>query len=191
MRPLETSEPNFEKLIMKALGHFSIPVKGLGLGIHTYDFQLDKEFFTHFENSQITSGSIKVRTYFDKREDMYVFTFDWQGTTQSVCDRCLTDIQLPLKGAEQLVVKFAEVEREEVDVIYIPMDTSHFNVARYIYEYVSLSLPLIKVYDCEEDENPPCDDEMLDRLYADEQSDEKETTTNPIWDVLKDLNNNN
>lgn len=174
---------------MKALEHFSIPVKGLGLGIHTYDFKLDNEFFAQFENSQIKEGTVDIKVYFDKREDIYVFTFDWKGTTKSNCDRCLTEIQLPLKGAEQLIVKFAEEMREEVDVIYIPMDTPHFNIARYIYEYVSLSLPLIKVYDCEDEANPPCDQDMLDRLYEDYDK-SKEETSNPIWDVLKDLNNN-
>lgn len=189
MRPLENERAKFEKLDMKALAEFSIPVKGLGLGIHTFDFQLDDKFFAQFENSQITKGAIQVKTYFDKRADMYVFTFDWQGTTNAVCDRCLTAIQLPLKGAEQLVIKFAEVEREEVDVVYIPMDTSHFNIARYLYEYVSLSLPLIKVYDCEDEAEPPCDEEMLDRLYEDDAAEEA-PTTNPVWDVLKNLNNN-
>ncbi|MEL7021681.1 MAG: hypothetical protein AAGK47_08735, partial [Bacteroidota bacterium] len=124
---------------MKALEHFSIPVKGLGLGMHTYEFDLDSEFFAQFEQAQIKAATIRVKVYFDKREDMYVFTFDWEGTTDAVCDRCLTDIQLPLKGADQLVVKFAEEMREEVDVVYIPMDTSHFNVARYIYEYTLMS----------------------------------------------------
>lgn len=174
---------------MKALEQFSIPVKGLGLGIHTYDFKLNNEFFAQFENSQITDGTVDIKTYFDKREDMYVFTFDWKGATTASCDRCLTKIQLPLKGAEQLIVKFAAEMREEVDVIYIPMDTPYFNIARYVYEYVSLSLPLIKVYACEEEDTPPCDQEMLDRLYEEtDQSEEK--INNPIWDVLKDLNNN-
>jgi len=189
LRPLENERAKLCNIDMKALEHFSIPVKGLGLGIHTYDFQLGDEYFTHFENSQITEGTIKVKTYFDKREDMYVFTFDWQGAVATTCDRCLGDLQLPIQGAEQLVVKFAEIEREEVDVVYIPMDTSHFNVARYVYEYVSLSLPLIKAHDNDDPDQPSCDPEMMDRLYGDGGNNE-EMTTNPIWDVLKDLNNN-
>ena len=49
-------------------------------------------------------------------------------------------------------------------------------MAKYIYEYIVLSLPLIKVYDCENDDPLPCDEELLERLEVEDTEDKKEWT---------------
>lgn len=176
---------------MKSLNHFSIPIQGLKDGMHQFDFQVDKAFFANFENSQIEDGNFDVKLYFDKRPDMYVMTFSFEGNMQTDCDRCLVDIKLPLKGDNQLMVKFAETQSEEAEIIYIPRGLNELNVAKYVYEFITLAIPILKVYDCENDESPPCNEEMLDYLNNNQQKQEDEDTSNPIWDTLKNLDKNN
>ncbi len=177
---------------MKSLNHFSIPIQGLKDGMHQFDFQVDKAFFAHFENSQIADGNFYVKLYFDKRPDMYVMTFSYEGSIQTACDRCLADIQLPLEGDNQLMVKFAETPSEEAEVIYILRGMNELNVAKYVYEFIALAVPILKVYDCENDEFLPCNEEMLDHLDKNgPQKQEDEDSSNPIWDTLKNLDNTN
>ena len=82
------------------------------------------------------------------------------------------------------MIKFNLEEREEEEIIYISPKREKLNVASLIYEYVSLSLPMVNIYDCENDPKAPCNEYILGFLNP------KPTrkTANPVWDELKNLN---
>lgn len=172
---------------MEALVEFSIPIKGLLDGVHKYKFNIDRSFFSHFEQSPIQDGSFEVALKFDKRPEMFELNFAFKGTAKQACDRCLVQVDLPLEGEDRLLVKFSEEPVEEdADVVFIPRDISSFNVAKYVYEYICLSLPLINIFECESLPNPPCDQKVLDRLEQMEHpEDGDESEPNSIWDELK------
>ena len=178
---------------MKSLNHFTLPIWGLKMGMHEFDFQVDSAFFQHFEHSEIAKGQFDVRLYFDKRPNMLVLTFDFEGHVEANCDRCLATIQLPVKGTEQLMVKFAEAEKEEADIWYITKAHSEINVAKAIYEFISLTVPMIKTYDCTDEKHAPCDEEMLQFLQPDpgEEDSSDDNSFNPFKDALKDFNQKN
>ena len=146
---------------MDALVEYLIPISGLKVGSHSFDFQIDSAFFTHFPDSLIKEGSFKVQLDFDKRIDLYEMNFSFEGTTKAACDRCLAAVDFPISGNNRLIVKFAEEYLEDVDVVYIPIKTETLNVAKYIYEYLCLAVPYVKIYDCDSDKNKPCDTKML------------------------------
>ncbi|MFK7807524.1 MAG: DUF177 domain-containing protein [Saprospiraceae bacterium] len=174
---------------MKTLHHFTLPILGLKMGVHQFDFQVDSEFFNNFDQSVIKQGEFDVRLYFDKRPDMIVLIFEFEGHVQTTCDRCLATIKLPVKGNNQLMVKYAEAESEEDEIWYIPSGTSELNVAKPVYEFITLSLPIIK--NCDDTEESSCDEEMLRYLQKpseeDEASDEDDESPNPFRDALKDF----
>ena len=84
----------------------------------------------------------------------------------------------------------AEDSYEEDEIVYITDRLIKFNVAKYIYEYVSLCLPIVKVYDCENDDPMPCNETILDILEHEVKEEPAENQANPIWDELKKLNKN-
>lgn len=172
---------------METLNHYSIPLEGLKDGMHQFDFQIDEEFFKHFEKSPIEKGNFNLMLYFDKRPDLLVLTFDFKGSFHTNCDRCLENIHLPIQGNEQLIVKYADEPGEDAEVIYITRGTQHLNVAKFIYEFICLAIPIVRVYDCEADENPPCNKDILALLYQNDIEEEKEETKNPVWDALKNF----
>ncbi|MEQ8705200.1 MAG: DUF177 domain-containing protein [Phaeodactylibacter sp.] len=183
---------------MDPLINFSIPLRGLHEGIHQFDFQIDRAFFDAFENAPIGESDIQLKLEFAKYPGLMTFLFDFEGTVNTECDRCLAPIQLPVEGKQQLVVKVSETiegeveqDEEDPDVIFIHPELPKLNLAPLVYEYICLALPMIKTYDCEADTPRPCNDEMLDRLGAAEDLDEEEPATNPVWDELKKLGNNN
>ncbi len=181
-------------LEMDALKHFSIPLRGLGNSLHQFEFQVDKHFFSHFEDSLIQDGEFKVLLELDKRTDVMELDFSINGAYKTECDRCLTEINLPVHGEHNILAKYSELRDEEAEVIYIHPQAHELNVSKYIYEFISLSIPLIKSYDCQSEEKPPCDESMLEYL---EDADEDETVedeipnNNPFIDALKDLNKDN
>lgn len=176
---------------MNHLRQFTIPIQGLKLGIHEYNFSIDDEFFSHFEDTPIKEGTFDVKFMIDIREDMLVLTFDFEGSIKTDCDRCLAAINLPVSGEEDLIVKYAEESDDEIDIVYIERGTAELNVATYIYEYICLARPVTNIYDCEEEPENVCDTKMLEYLEnkPTETSDEDESSNSP-WDVLKDFKKN-
>jgi uncharacterized metal-binding protein YceD (DUF177 family) len=81
------------------------------------------------------------------------------------------------------VLKFVEEEQEdEEDVIYVVQDEDYYNLSPLINEGVTLSLPMIKVYDCLSDPKAPCNKEVL--KYLNRGASEE---VSPVWDQLKNL----
>lgn len=180
----------FEKgLNMNALKEFMLPIKGLRQEHYEFDFQLDKSFFSCFESSVVADGDISVYLELDNRPGFFELKFDFEGTVKTECDRCLAGINLPVEGNAKLIVKYSEEEQEDNDeIVFIHPDTASFNVAPYIYEYISLAIPFTRTYDCENDENPPCDFELLDKIsgssdFAPNQQDEDNTLGNQLKDI--------
>ena len=176
---------------MSELNAFTIPLKGLKSGIHEYAFEITDWFFKHFPESPIKEGNFAIKLFFDKRPDMLVLTFDVKGSVKTNCDRCLTAIDLPIQDSQQLLFKYAEEAKEDAEVVYITRNTNVLNVARYIYEYICLAMPMIKVYNCEEDEQVPCNEEMLQYLDRSNISLQEEQEKQSIWDELKKFKKNN
>lgn len=175
---------------MRALTHFSIPIKGLENGLHTYQFKIDKAFFDNFENGLLSNGDFNVNLELDKKSNHIELQFDISGHLHTECDRCTANIELPLDGHHTLLVKYtAEEEKMDEEVWYITHDTSEINVSKIIYEFISLSCPLIKAYDCEYDEKPPCNQEVKSKLEKDD--DEEVKGNNPLKDMLSNLDFNN
>lgn len=177
---------------MSALVEYSIPIKGIADGIHQFDYQIDQQFLQHFEESPITDAAVRVQLELEKKPGLFVLHFDLSGTVRTNCDRCLADIDLPISGQQRLLVKISmEEESEDPEVVYLHPEATRLKVATFIYEFVVLTIPMIKTYDCESEEVLPCNEALLDRLYEEEEAEEKEEdVSNPIWDELKNFKSN-
>ena len=171
---------------MDALEHFTIPVSGLHNGPHEFDFEIDGSFFKCFPESPIKEGNVAVHFIFDKQSDMYTMTFQLEGTVKTACDRCLEEFDLPIEDDQTLLVKFDEKEWDDAEIIYILKDTPRLNVALYIYEFINLSVPIVKTHD---DAEEKCDPEML--KFLEQGSDVEPPDASPVWDALKGLQNDN
>ena len=147
------------------------------------------DFFRHFENTEIEDGNFDVDVILDKRPSFFELTFDIKGTFRTDCDRCTASIELPMSTTQFLTVKMSEeVVDEDAEIVFIHPDTSHFNIARYIHEFIVLSLPFNRTYDCEIENPRPCDMSVLKILEQNSIREEKAKSdkTNP-FDDLKNL----
>ena len=179
---------------MDYLERFAIPIKGMNIGVHEYQFSIENEFFNHFEDSYIKKGEYDVKLLVDRKERIIVLDFEIAGTYNSKCDRCLTNIDIPSVIDYKVYLKYGMVvdNKELDDVVYIDERDSSFNLSSIIHQMIILSLPMSNTYDCENDPNPKCDFEMLDYLENQNIIEENEKDTiNPIWEKLKkDFNKN-
>jgi len=177
---------------MDAFVAYALPIQGLKPGVHHFKFEVDSAFFARFEDSPVQEGKVLFELELDKRPDMMLLDFTLEGFIKAECDRCTAEIDLPLEDERQLIVKFSEEEVEgEDEVIYLHRDAPVFNVAKYLYEFVVLALPITNTYDCENDAEPPCNFEVLKHLKTDTEEEEEKGKDSSIWDSLKDLNSDN
>ena len=169
---------------MKVSDQFNIPLKSLQEGTRVFTYELNADFFHAFDNKLIGECEIEESVTVEKRSDLMIFTFSHKGFVMTDCDRCLEQIKLPVQGEKSFVIKFVEERQEEEDeVIYLHYDQDRFDISTLVNEVVTLSLPLVKIYACDQDPLSPCNPEVL--KYLNQQKDPNRPS--PVWDALKDL----
>lgn len=182
-------------LEMGDLKQFVINFGSLPNGEHEFNFEVDDTFFQHFENSLIQKGDVGVLVVMEKKENMLLLDFTMEGVVTVPCDRCLEDLDLEIEAYNELIVKFgAEEEEETEEVVVLSPKEYELNVAQYIYEFLTVLIPLRNVHD-EEENGQGCDPEVLKEIekhLAKEPSNEKEEDApiDPRWEALKNINPN-
>lgn len=170
---------------MKNLSQYTIPFKGLKDGLHHLTFQVANGFFQHFEESYLQQGNILVKVDLDKRPTLLILDIDFSGTVKTVCDLCAEEGDLPIEGQEQVLVKFTDNPGDDEQVIYLATGEAQLNIAQYLYEFITLSVPIRKVPCADIENEPTCNAKALDLIKGDEEKDE--TEANPIWAELNKL----
>lgn len=168
-----------------SLAHFKIPVQGLQAGIHSFQLQVENEFFTHFDNSIIDNGRFTVQLDFLKKEDHSELQFEVKGVTTQICDRCLGQVEIPMQGSYKMYLKMGLGTSDDEDIIYMAPTESHLSVASAVYEILTILLPLRKI--CPEVEGVACNDELLDTLYDQQLDQDEDDPKSDIWSSLDDL----
>lgn len=169
---------------MRALDEFIVPFKGLSVGNHTFNFEINDSFFDSFEYFEGVKGKADVIVELLKEPNMLIFEFSIQGDLDLQCDRCLGFYDYQIEGVNKLIVKFGDGFIEEsVDVIVIPTTENRIDLRQYLFEFICLLLPLKKVHPVDEDGESNCDADIIDRImkYS------KPKTSDPRWDALKDI----
>lgn len=156
-----------------------IPFKGLDTGNHRFEFRIDNAFFESYTFFETEKGKLDVILDLEKEPALMIFHFSINGVISLACDRCLAELDFPLDGNFDLIVKFGEDYVEESDdVIIIPNTESRIDVSQYIFEYINLLLPIKRVHaDIDQ-----CDSTVIEKLDKYSKKD-----IDPRWDALKNI----
>lgn len=164
---------------------YRIPLTGLKVGTHNYDFKLDKSFFDEFVETEGTEGNIDVNVNLTKTELLLSLKIDMEGQIEAVCDRCLDTFNMEFEAHTELFVKFGEEEEELAEnLIIIPAKEDFLDLKDLLYEHYLLNLPLKFVHP-DVDGESTCNELMLDKLNA--YSVNPENKIDPRWAELKKL----
>ena len=114
--------------------------------------------------------------------------FQIDASVELICDRSLDNFDYPVKVDEKVIIKFGEDNYAlSEDVIVIKQDTSSINVAEFVYEFITLAVPLKKLHPRYEDEFEEDDEpEMIYTSQEDEEEDNSQEP-DPRWEALKKL----
>lgn len=147
---------------MDSATSYDIPLETLAAGVHQFRYKLGDDFFEAFETDLLRRGSFAVDVEVERVRSQFNLVIRYAGAANVDCDRCLEPFDLPLRGEDEMVIKYDSANpREEEDVVYVPYGTEHYNVARLLFESISVALPMSVTHDAA---GLACDPEMLKYL---------------------------
>jgi uncharacterized metal-binding protein YceD (DUF177 family) len=166
---------------------YTIQFAGLSLGEHRYEFKIEDKFFDSHVYSEIKRADIQVELSLLKQSTMMILEFSINGTVKTDCDLCTEEFDLPISGNYRLIVKVGghETGDEDDDIIYVPANEHELDLEQYIYEYITLSLPIKRVHPEGE-----CNEEVLKKLKGYIIDHVDEPSTDPRWEKLKNIKMN-
>ncbi|MFD2938197.1 YceD family protein [Spirosoma flavum] len=181
---------------MNPLRAYDIHIVGLDTKRYEYDFTSDNTFFVALEQELIKAGNVQTHLVLEKSETMIRLEFHIVGEVEQICDRSLDEYNEPVDTQQTMLLKFGDHNEELSDEIeLIERNTSTINVARYIFEFISLSLPMKRLHPRFRDEDDQEDDDQNGKLIyrsgettnndADDQ-----TNIDPRWAALRKLSDN-
>ncbi len=134
-----------------------IALDTLGLGVHTFDFQLDNAYFGEIEDSEVLGGLVSVKAQLNLREYDFDLQIGVQGQVQVICDRCLDEMDVEVDAQE------SEWDWDE--------EPKTIDLNWLAYELIIVNLPLVHSHQdggC----NPQMDALLQDHLCTDVEDEE-------------------
>ena len=128
---------------MSENNHYIIDLKRLPVGTHSFDIQLDNDFFASLEKSEILSGEVAAKVTLNLREEDYQLNIAVQGTVFVVCDRCLDPMPLEIEDEQEI---FSEDEETGDDDEIVNRNSSFpqsLDLSWLVYEIVSVNIPIV------------------------------------------------
>ena len=119
---------------MSEQDHYIIDLSRLPVGTHSFDIQLNNDFFASLEKSEILSGEVAATVVLKLREEDYTLSIAVHGTVFVVCDRCLDPMPLEINANDEMSASLndaAELPNGEIDLSWLA------------YEIVSINIPLV------------------------------------------------
>lgn len=172
---------------MKTSKEYTIEFAGLSVGEHFYELEVKDSFFENLDYSEIKQGNILVKLQLLIQSNMMVFNFDTSGTVNLNCDRCGENFDFPIEGHNKLIVKVGGniEESDDDDIIGISENEHKINLTQYLYEYITLSIPIKRVHTKES----LCNKEQLKKLSEKSirEAKEQKNAVDPRWESLKNI----
>lgn len=188
---------------------YKVELKDMRTDSCRYEYELKDAFFEAIEAPEIQKGHLHVQLDVKKGIGVYHLSFHTEGVVTVPCDRCLDDMDIDVDTDNWLDVKLGADYLDEETCITVPEEEGYIDVAWFLYEFIELSLPMKHVHapgECNpqmmgalnEHLSHMADDDDFEATEAEEEPENGNLTeredgqpTDPRWDALKSILNNN
>ena len=186
---------------VSALKDFTVPFQGLALGHHRFEWMVNNAFLAEFPFALMQNANVRVHLALERNEHALDMHFELSGEVGVECDRCLNPLHIPVQATAHLIARLTDQdeppETDDDELLLLPKAAYELDLSTYVYETVSLQLPLRT--GCEAPVAGRCNLEMialLDKYKTSAQAEGDDATsaddapTDPRWDALKKLKQN-
>lgn len=177
---------------MDALAPFRIPAATLKADEASYEWKLGPDFLAIFdEEHEGIKGNFVINMELHRESGMATLEFFVKGTVETLCDRCLVPINMPIESEYQMIVKYGDPGDSTDEVLFLDTDSPELNVGKHIYDFILLSVPIShRIQGCERMENSPCDTTVLAYLSENQIDENPDEDDDSPWDNLKSVIDN-
>jgi len=169
---------------------YTVNIVGLSKTTHRFEFEVGNEFFSQYGASVVSEGALTAVVDLDKRETLIEATFDITGSVGLICDRSLDPFDYPVDAKKKLVFKYGDADQELSDeIIMIHRDTDTLELGQYIFEFITLEIPIKKLHPRFQEEEETDDLSEGKIIYTSKSDDDKNDgeDIDPRWEILKKL----
>lgn len=164
-------------------GVFDIDIYKLANGVHSFEFMFDSSFFKLFDDSILENGSGNIAVELNKSPNLITLSISIKGEVELICDRSLDPFMYLVDDTKELRLKYSDHWEElSEDLLLVPANTQKIDVGQFVYEFLTLAIPMKKLHPRYEDEE---DDNIL--YTSEEEEDLSDNTIDPRWSKLKKL----
>ena len=171
---------------MFSLETLKIDLKALTSDSIETDYVLEDNYFAALQDADIQQGRVNAHVSLCKAGDSFALNLTVGGSVTVTCDRCLDDMDQPVKGESHFVVKLGIGTSEDDEILIVDENEGILDLSWIIYETIALAVPIKHVH-----APGKCNaamTERLEELSATRSGDEAEDgAVDPRWDKLKQL----
>lgn len=184
---------------------YSIQLKTMEIGTSKFEYLLNNEFFEAIDEESIQKGNIIAKVTVSKSAKQSELHFELEGKVVVLCDRCLEEMDQPIKTSGHLIVRMGKEYKDDGDdVIIIPEEQGIINISWFLYEFIELAIPIKHVHPfghCNSGMASKLNEHLVDsdsfedddESFADSMADDSaesgkdDGTVDPRWEALKKL----
>ena len=186
---------------------YNVVLKDISNDTRTFEYDLDNAYFKKIDSPEVQKGNVKAKVSVKKKQTTYELHFSLDGSIIIPCDRCLDDMEQPIHYKEKLHVKFGNSFSEEDEIVIVPESEGAINIAWFLYEFIVLNIPIKHVHvtgECNKTmvtklkkhitrQKDDDDDDNTALVFDDDDDDftPDEVQTDPRWDGLQNITENN
>lgn len=181
---------------------YNVVLKDLSTEIRVFEYVLDDVYFKKIDSPEVQKGIVNAKVTVQKKATSFELSFVLDGIVKVPCNRCLDDMDQTISYKEKLQVKFGAVFSEEDEIVIVPESEGAINVAWFLYEFIVLNIPIKHVHASGECNKTMVtklkkhitrskDDDENDVDFDDDEVEIEDTTTDPRWDGLQNILDNN
>jgi len=185
---------------------YNLVLKDINDETRVIEYDLDDAYFKKIDSPEVQRGNVKSKVSVHKKLNTFELQFQLDGSITIPCDRCLDDMEQPIHYKEKLQVKFVDKFAEEDEIVIVPENEGAINVAWFLYEFIVLNIPIKHVHatgECNKtmvvklkkhitrQKDDTDDDNSSLEFDDDDDFTTEEVQTDPRWDGLQNITENN
>ena len=168
------------------MNEYSIIIKGLEEGLHSFDFNIKDAFFKKFKKSEITKADISANVILEKKNNKLTLFFDINGQVNNLlCDLCAEEISVIIQTENKLIVQEKSEYMESNDeIVYIASNENKLTIDNLLFEFITLSLPAKRRHKISNGVSE-CNQDMLHLI--EKYKNNSMPSLDPRWNALKEI----
>lgn len=163
---------------MDRVDGYKVDLKGMTEDAVSHRWHLTDDFFSAVHGPEIESGQVDVALRVKRTSEAFELDFQFKGTVNVECDRCLELMNQPIQGECSLRVRLGEEDDDDGELITVAENPGVLDLSWHLYEMLALVIPMRHVHPEGE-----CNAQVIGRLNATG----KEKPTDPRWAALEQL----